>query len=101
MLGRVVVEGQQGVEVVADFCRCLGPLRSELGREPLRRNPPVGQVVPGYSAETKALRTVVHTRDDLVEMRVASTNQLAALLDAHWPGAKAIFVDMESPIALA
>ena len=53
-----------------------------------------------YSAETKALRTVVRTRDDLVDMRVAATNQLAALLDAHWPGAKAIFADVESPIAL-
>jgi transposase len=53
-----------------------------------------------YSAETKALRTVVRTRDDLVEMRVAATNQLAALLDAHWPGAKAVFADIESPIAL-
>jgi transposase len=59
------------------------------------------QVVPGYSAETKALRTVVRTRDDLVDMRVAATNQLAALLDAHWPGGKAIFADIESPIALA
>ena len=53
-----------------------------------------------YSAETKALRTVVRTRDDLVAIRVAATNQLAALLDAHWPGAKAIFADLESPIAL-
>ena len=59
------------------------------------------RVLPGYSAETKALRTVVRTRDDLVDMRVAATNQLAALLDAHWPGAKAIFADIESPIALA
>ena len=53
-----------------------------------------------YSGETKALRTVVRTRDDLVEMRVAAVNQLAALLDAHWPGAKAIFADLESQIAL-
>jgi len=53
-----------------------------------------------YSDETKALRTVVRTRDDLVETRVAATNQLAALLDAHWPGAKAIFADVESPISL-
>jgi transposase len=53
-----------------------------------------------FSAETKALRTVVRTREDIVEMRVAATNQLAALLDAHWPGAKAIFADVESPIAL-
>jgi len=59
------------------------------------------RTVQPYSAETKALRTVVRTRDDLVEMRIAATNQLAALLDAHWPGAKAIFADIESPIALA
>lgn len=57
--------------------------------------------VQPYSAETKALRTVVRTRDDIVDMRVAATNQLAALLDAHWPGAKEIFADVESPIALA
>ena len=53
-----------------------------------------------YTDETNALRTVVRTRDDLVEMRVAATNQLSALLDAHWPGAKAIFADVESPISL-
>jgi transposase len=43
----------------------------------------------------------VRIRDDLVEMRVASTNQLSALLEAHWPGAKAIFADVESPVSLA
>ena len=53
-----------------------------------------------YSDKTKALRTVVRARGNLVEMRVAATNQLAALLDAHWPGAKAIFADVESPISL-
>lgn len=53
-----------------------------------------------FSDQTKALRTAVRTRTDLVEMRVAATNQLAALLDMHWPGAKAIFADVESPIAL-
>jgi len=53
-----------------------------------------------YCDETRALRTAVRTRDDLVEMRVAATNQLAALLDAHWPGAKAVFADVESPISL-
>jgi len=31
---------------------------------------------------------------------VAATNQLSALLDMHWPGAKTIFADVESPIAL-
>src|SRR5947207_15436425 len=54
-----------------------------------------------YSDETLALRTVVHSRGDLVEMRVAATNQLSALLDAHWPGAKAVFANIESAIALA
>jgi transposase len=58
------------------------------------------RVATPYSGETKALRAVVRTRDDLVEMRVAATNQLAALLDTHWPGAKAIFANIESPIAL-
>ena len=53
-----------------------------------------------YSDETLALRTVVRSRGDLVEMRVAATNQLSALLEAHWPGAKAIFADVESPISL-
>ena len=53
-----------------------------------------------YSDQTKALRTVVRTRGDIVEMRVAATNQLSALLDAHWPGARAIFADVESPVSL-
>jgi transposase len=43
----------------------------------------------------------VRTRSDLVDMRVAATNQLSALLEASWPGAKAIFADVESPISLA
>ncbi|ETW24923.1 transposase [Mycobacterium gastri] len=54
-----------------------------------------------YSDPTIAVRTVVRTRTDLVEQRVAATNQLSALLEAHWPGAKAIFADVESPISLA
>ncbi|MFD8501109.1 IS110 family transposase [Amycolatopsis sp. NPDC059657] len=54
-----------------------------------------------YSGATKALRTVVRTRDDLVHARIAATNQLAALLDAHWPGGKAIFANISSAIALA
>jgi len=59
------------------------------------------RVATPYSGETKALRTVVRTRDDLVAMRVAATNQLSALLGAYWPGAKAVFADVESPISLA
>lgn len=42
-----------------------------------------------YSGETRASRTVVHTRDDLVDIGVAAANQLAALLEAARPGAKA------------
>ncbi len=57
--------------------------------------------VAPYSVQTKALRTVVRTRDDIVGMRVTATNQLSALLDDYWPGAKAIFADVESPISLA
>lgn len=53
-----------------------------------------------YSGQTKALRTVVRTRDDLVAMRMAAVNQLAALLDAYWPGGKAIFARLDSAIAL-
>jgi transposase len=59
------------------------------------------QLATPYTPATKALRTVVRTRDDLVDLRVAAANQLAALLDAHWPGAKTIFADVASPIALA
>ena len=53
-----------------------------------------------YSDETLALRAAARARGDLVEMRVAATNQLSALLDAHWPGAKAVFADVESPTSL-
>lgn len=53
------------------------------------------------SAHTKALRALVRSRGDLVDARVAAINQLAALLDAHWPGAKTIFANIESAIALA
>lgn len=59
------------------------------------------RVAAPYSDATIAVRTVVRTRTDLVEQRVAATNQLSALLDTHWPGAKAIFADLESPISLA
>lgn len=54
-----------------------------------------------FSADTKAPRTVVRTREDIVTMCVTVTNQLTALRDAHWPGATTIFADVESPVALA
>ncbi|MGH2815119.1 MAG: IS110 family transposase, partial [Actinomycetota bacterium] len=54
-----------------------------------------------FSPQTRALRAVVRTRGDLVDQRVAATNQLAACLDAFWPGAKAVFADLQSEICLA
>jgi len=57
-------------------------------------------VAAPFSEETRALRAVVRARDDLVAQRVAAHNQLEACLDAFWPGAKAIFADVTSEIAL-
>jgi transposase len=53
------------------------------------------------SDETRALRTLTRAREDLVEQKVALANQLRAQLDAFWPGARRIFADLDSPIALA
>jgi transposase len=52
------------------------------------------------SDEIKALRGVVRLRDDLVAQRIALANQLRALLDGFWPGAAAVFAEVDSPIAL-
>jgi transposase len=53
------------------------------------------------SDETIALRVLVRAREDLVGVRVHLANQLRAELDASWPGARRIFADVDSPIALA
>jgi transposase len=53
------------------------------------------------SDETVALRVLVRAREDLVDVRVHLANQLRAQLDASWPGARRIFADVDSPIALA
>jgi transposase len=49
----------------------------------------------------RALRALVRGRDDLVATRVQLANQLRSLLESFWPGACAIFADIDSPIALA
>lgn len=54
-----------------------------------------------FSGTTKELRTLVRTRGGLVDAQVAASSQLVALLDAHWPGVKTIFGNIESAIALA
>jgi len=58
------------------------------------------RVLTPLSDETKALRGLVRLRDDLVEQRVALANQLRCLLEQFWPGAAAIFAEVDSPIAL-
>lgn len=54
-----------------------------------------------FSERTVALRALVRTRTDLVNQRVATQNQLEALLDSFWPGAKVVFTDLTSKIALS
>jgi transposase len=53
------------------------------------------------SDDIKALRALVRGRDDLVAERVCLANRLRGLLESFWPGAAAIFADIDSPIALA
>lgn len=53
------------------------------------------------SDEIKALRALVRGRDDLITQRVALANQLRSLLEGFWPGAVAIFADVDRTIALA
>ena len=49
---------------------------------------------------TMDLQALTRQRADHVEARVAAVNQLAALLDMHWPGGKALFANLDSDIAL-
>jgi transposase len=57
-------------------------------------------IVPDSDA-TKALRALTRARENLVEHRVALANALRSQLECFWPGAAAIFADLDSPIALA
>jgi transposase len=57
-------------------------------------------LVPDCDA-TKALRALTRAREDLVQARVALANELRAQLECFWPGAVAIFAEIDSPIALA
>jgi transposase len=53
------------------------------------------------SDQTKALRALTRSREELVQARVELANQLRAQLEAFWPGAAVIFAEIDSPIALA
>lgn len=70
---------------------------ADLLRSDQRRLRPLRPLDPA----TRELQALVRLRDDHVKARVAATNQLAALLGAHWPGAAAIFGRLDSEIALA
>ena len=52
------------------------------------------------SDQTRALRALSRTREDLVQARVALANQLRAQLEAFWPGAL-VFAHVDSPVSLA
>lgn len=53
------------------------------------------------SDASRSLQALVRTRDDLVGERVRTLNRLRALLDSFWPGAGAIFAELDSKISLA
>ena len=52
-------------------------------------------------AATRQLQALARVRDDHVAAKTAASNQLGALLEAHWPGAKQVFSRLGSQIALA
>jgi transposase len=53
------------------------------------------------SDETRALRALTRTREDLVKAKVRLANELRAQLEAFWPGPARVFFDVDSRIALA
>ena len=59
------------------------------------------RVLEPDSDQTKALRALCRGREDLVQTRVALSNQLRAELERFWPGAAKVFRSIDSPIALA
>jgi transposase len=50
--------------------------------------------------DIRALRALVRGRDELVDARIQLANQLRSLLESFWPGASAVFADVDTPIAL-
>jgi hypothetical protein len=70
---------------------------AELARTDRHRFP----VLAPSGDETLALKTLVRTREELVDARVALANQLRAQLQTFWAGAERIFADIDSPIGLA
>lgn len=84
-------EGAGSKSDPGDAYRLADLLRTD--RQRLRPLRPLDQA-------TRELQALVRLRDDHVKARVSATNQLAALLGQHWPGAAAIFGRLDSEIAL-
>lgn len=59
------------------------------------------RVLEPDSDQTKALRALTRSRDDLVAARVAMGSQLRAELDRFWPGPARMFAAIDSPVCLA
>lgn len=53
------------------------------------------------SDQTKALRALTRSREDLVAARVALANQLRAELERFWPGPIGLFAALDSPVSFA
>jgi transposase len=85
-------EGASSKSDPGDAYRLADLLRTD--RHRLRALRPLDQA-------TRELQALVRLRDDHVKARIAATNQLAALLSQHWPGAAAIFGRLDSEIAPA
>ncbi len=69
---------------------------ADYARTDIHRLPRLAPTLP----ETLELQALTRQRDDHLGLRIAAVNQLAALLDEHWPGGKNIFAQLNSPIAL-
>jgi transposase len=59
------------------------------------------RVLCSASDETKALRALMRTRDDLMKTRGQICNQLHALLESFWPGPLGLFSELDNGISLA
>jgi transposase len=62
-----------------------------------------GHLLPRLEPTEQAtldLQALTRQRADHIEAKVAALNQLASLLDEHWPGGKSVFYELDSDIAL-
>jgi hypothetical protein len=59
------------------------------------------RVLEPDSDQTKALRALTRSREDLAAARVALANQLRAELERFWPGPIGVFAALDSPTSLA